>query len=65
MRRSFWISHIEPKSNDMYPYKRHKEEKIDNGGKRNAKMEAETRRMWLHVEECQELPEIAGGKEHF
>lgn len=49
----------------MYPYKRHKEEKIDDGGKRNAKMEAETRRMWLHVEECQELPEIVRGKEHF
>jgi len=27
-------------------------------------MEAEARRTWLHGEECQELPEIAGGKEH-
>lgn len=29
MRRSFWISHIEPKSNGMCPYKRHTEEKTD------------------------------------
>ena len=29
MRRLLWISHIEPKSNDMYPYKRHTEEKTD------------------------------------
>ena len=27
--RSSWISHIEPKSNDKYPYKRHTEEMID------------------------------------